>query len=94
MKLTPTQVAEIAHLARLDIAELDVAGYCDTLSKILDFVAQLEQVDADIAPLAHPEAVAQRLRADRVAGVIERERFQQNAPAVDAGVYLVPQVIE
>ena len=94
MKLTPTQVAEIAHLARLDIAELDVAGYCDTLSKILDFVAQLEQVDADIAPLAHPEAVAQRLRADLVAGVIERDRFQQNAPAVDAGVYLVPQVIE
>ena len=94
MKLTAQQVGEIAHLARLEIAELDVAGYCDTLSKILDFVAQLEQVDADIAPLAHPEAVAQRLRADLVAGVIERDRFQQNAPAVDAGVYLVPQVIE
>ena len=94
MKLTAQQVGEIAHLARLDIAELDVAGYCDTLSKILDFVAQLEQVDADIEPMAHPEEVAQRLRADRVAGVIERERFQQNAPAVDAGVYLVPQVIE
>ena len=94
MKLTAQQVGEIAHLARLEIAELDVTGYCDTLSKILDFVAQLEQVDADIAPLAHPEAVAQRLRADLVAGVIERDRFQQNAPAVDAGVYLVPQVIE
>ena len=94
MKLTVQQVGEIAHLARLDIAELDVPGYCDTLSKILDFVAQLEQVSADIEPMAHPEDHAQRLRADQVAGLIDRERFQQNAAAVDAGVYLVPQVIE
>ncbi|MEX0899532.1 MAG: Asp-tRNA(Asn)/Glu-tRNA(Gln) amidotransferase subunit GatC [Gammaproteobacteria bacterium] len=94
MKLTTDEVADIAHLARLDIAAEDVPGYCSTLSSILDFVAQLERVNAEIEPMAHPEDIAQRLRADQITGLIDRDRFQQNAEAVDAGLYLVPQVIE
>jgi aspartyl-tRNA(Asn)/glutamyl-tRNA(Gln) amidotransferase subunit C len=94
MTLTEQQVGDIAHLARLEIAAADIPGYCATLSSILDFVAQLEQVNAEIEPMAHPEDIAQRLRADQVAGLIDRDRFQQNAGAVDAGLYLVPQVME
>ncbi len=94
MKLTIEQVGDIAHLARLEIAAEDIPGYCATLSNILDFVAQLEKVNAETEPMAHPEDIAQRLRADQVAGLIDRERFQRNADAVDAGLYLVPQVIE
>ena len=94
MTLTEQQVGDIAHLARLEIAAADIPSYCTNLSNILDFVAQLERVTAEIEPMAHPEDIAQRLRADQVAGLIDRERFQENAGAVDAGLYLVPQVIE
>lgn len=94
MKLTTEEVLGIAHLARLDIAADAVPGYCENLSRILDFVAQLEQVTADIEPMARPEEATQRLRADRIEGLINRDRFQRNAAATEGGLYLVPKVIE
>ncbi|HLU61097.1 MAG TPA: Asp-tRNA(Asn)/Glu-tRNA(Gln) amidotransferase subunit GatC [Gammaproteobacteria bacterium] len=95
MALKPEDVAAIAHLARLEIRDEDVSSYADNLSRILDFVQQLERADTEgVAPMAHPLAMSQRLRADEVTEQDQRERFQQNAPQVEAGLYLVPKVIE
>jgi aspartyl-tRNA(Asn)/glutamyl-tRNA(Gln) amidotransferase subunit C len=95
LALTEAQVATIAHLARLEIRSEDVSGYCDRLSRILDFVAQLEQVDtSDVPPMTYAENAAQRLRADEPDAAIDRDRLQANASAVEAGLYLVPKVIE
>jgi aspartyl-tRNA(Asn)/glutamyl-tRNA(Gln) amidotransferase subunit C len=44
--------------------------------------------------MAHPLDMSQRLRADAVTEQVERERYQQNAPEVEAGLYLVPKVVE
>ncbi|HEY7753608.1 MAG TPA: Asp-tRNA(Asn)/Glu-tRNA(Gln) amidotransferase subunit GatC, partial [Steroidobacteraceae bacterium] len=40
------------------------------------------------------EGQVQRLREDRVTESDHRDRYQANAPAVEAGLYLVPKVIE
>ena len=45
-------------------------------------------------PLAHPLDAVQRLRADEVTETDQRERFQAHAPQTEAGLYLVPKVIE
>lgn len=95
MALTPEDVKSIAHLARLDIREADIPAYAANLSRILDFVQQLEAANTDdVAPMAHPLDMSQRLRVDEVVEHDQREQFQQNAPQVDAGLYLVPKVIE
>ena len=95
MSLQREDVEKIAHLARLAIDPTDVPEYTRNLSSILDFVDQMEQVDTSgIEPLAHPLEVSQRLRADGVSEVVDRERFQQIAPQVEEGLYLVPKVIE
>jgi len=95
MSLTPDDVKAIARLARLAISEQDIPGYAKTLSSILDFVAQLDKADtARVAPMAHPLDMAQRFRDDAVAGAVERERYQENEPQVEAGLYLVPKVME
>jgi aspartyl-tRNA(Asn)/glutamyl-tRNA(Gln) amidotransferase subunit C len=48
-----------------------------------------------VEPMAHPLAgQVQRLRADEVSAVDEHEKFQRNASKVEAGLYLVPRVIE
>lgn len=95
MSLTPDQVAAIAHLARLRVDEGDIEAFAGSLSGILDFVARLEAADtADVVPMAHPLDMAQRLRADEVTEVVDRDRYQQNAAATDGGLYLVPRVIE
>ena len=47
-----------------------------------------------VTPMAHPLNAMQRLRPDAVTEADERDRYQANAPATSAGLYLVPRVIE
>jgi len=95
MSLSPDEVRHIAHLARLRIEDDDVAEYAQNLSRIVDFVDQLSQADTgDVTPMAHPLDMAQRLREDQVSEEDHRDEYQQNAPATEAGLYLVPRVIE
>ena len=95
MSLDSNDVNKIAHLARLAIDEKDVPGYTSNLSDILNLVEQMNSVDTDnVVPMAHPLDVSQRLREDVVTEEDQRENFQQIAPQVEAGLYLVPKVIE
>ena len=95
MSLDKNDVEKIAHLARLAIAEDDIPGYAGSLSSILELVEQMDAVDTEnVAPMAHPHDVHQRLREDVVTEENQREHFQKNAPEVENGLYLVPQVIE
>ena len=90
------EIVAIAHLARLELAESELASYRESLTRILALVGELDRADtAGIAPMAHPLAgLSQALRPDEVTERDERERFQANAPRVEAGLYIVPKVIE
>lgn len=93
--MTPEDVKGIATLARLAIDEKDISTYADNLSRIIAFVDQLNAADTDaVEPMAHPLEKPQRLRPDEVTARDERSLYQQNAPAVEAGLYTVPRVIE
>ncbi len=96
MTLSRRDVQDIAHLARLEITEAELPVYAGSLSAILAFVEQLSKVATDgVAPMAHPlEGQVQPLREDRVTESDHRDRFQGNAAAVEAGLYLVPKVLE
>nr|VFK37121.1 MAG: aspartyl/glutamyl-tRNA(Asn/Gln) amidotransferase subunit C [Candidatus Kentron sp. SD]VFK41227.1 MAG: aspartyl/glutamyl-tRNA(Asn/Gln) amidotransferase subunit C [Candidatus Kentron sp. SD]VFK78307.1 MAG: aspartyl/glutamyl-tRNA(Asn/Gln) amidotransferase subunit C [Candidatus Kentron sp. SD] len=89
------EVEKIASLARLTIEPENVAHYAQDLSKILALVKQMEKLDtATVAPMAHPLDATQRLRSDIVTETNQRKHFQENAPLVEKGLYLVPKVIE
>lgn len=95
MALTSADIEKIAHLARLAISEQDVKGYAENLSSILQFMEQMNAVvTAGVVPMAHPLDAPQRLRPDEVTEADQRELFQAGAPLVEAGLYLVPKVIE
>jgi len=95
MALTRHEVENIAHLARLRISEDEVPGYVENLSRIIDFVAQLDDAETDkVEPMAHPLHMTQPLRDDVVTEEDQRELFQINAPRTERGLYLVPRVIE
>lgn len=95
MSLNKTDIEKIAHLARLAINETDIPDYARDLSNIFNLVEQLSEADTtDITPMAHPLDAHQRLREDIVTETDQRELFQSIAPKTEAGVYLVPQVIE
>lgn len=95
MDLNKSDVEKIAHLARLEINEADIPLYANNLTNILSFVEQMSAVDTTgVEPMAHPLAASQRLRPDTVTETNQRELFQSIAPQVEAGLYLVPKVIE
>ena len=95
MALEREDVEKIAHLARLAIDDEDIPAYARDLSNILQLVEQMSAVDTKgVTPMAHPLDMHQRLRADEVTETDQRELFLSLAPAVEAGVYLVPKVIE
>jgi aspartyl-tRNA(Asn)/glutamyl-tRNA(Gln) amidotransferase subunit C len=94
--LTPAQVAGIAHLARLSLTAEEAAAYGASLSRIITLVEELERVQtAGVEPMSHPlPGLQARLRPDEVTETDQHERYQQNAPQAEAGLYLVPRVIE
>lgn len=93
--LTDADIKKIARLAKLSITEQDFPGYQQNLSNILNLVEQMNRIDtSQIAPMAHPFSLKQRLRQDKITEINHRELFQELAPAVEAGLYLVPKVIE
>jgi aspartyl-tRNA(Asn)/glutamyl-tRNA(Gln) amidotransferase subunit C len=95
MSLTKDQVRHIAMLARLELEEGEADDVVDKLSRIVDFVDQLQAASTDdVLPMAHPLDMSQRLRADDVTEPDARDFYQENAPSTEGGYYLVPKVIE
>jgi aspartyl-tRNA(Asn)/glutamyl-tRNA(Gln) amidotransferase subunit C len=95
VSLTKDQVQHIAVLARLKLDDAEFDDVVDKLSRIVDFVDQLQAAPTDdVLPMAHPLNMSQRFRVDEITEANERDELQKNAPSVESGYYLVPKVIE
>ena len=95
MSLSLEQVQRIAHLARIEISEAEARTTQDRLNGIFALIEQMQAVDTDgVEPMAHAQDLAQRLREDAVTESDRRAAFQAVAPETEAGLYLVPKVIE
>jgi aspartyl-tRNA(Asn)/glutamyl-tRNA(Gln) amidotransferase subunit C len=95
MALSKCDVEHIAHLARLEVSDDEIADYVDKLSSIINLVAKLSELDtSNVLPMAHPLDMSQRLRPDEVTETNQRDLYQRNAQAVGRGFYRVPKVIE
>ncbi|MDP2135611.1 MAG: Asp-tRNA(Asn)/Glu-tRNA(Gln) amidotransferase subunit GatC [Sulfuritalea sp.] len=95
MSLTPEDVARIALLSRIELSAAEREGTRDQLNGIFGFIEQLQAVDTTgIDPMAHAVDVVQRLRPDVVTETDHRAEFQAVAPETEAGLYLVPRVVE
>jgi aspartyl-tRNA(Asn)/glutamyl-tRNA(Gln) amidotransferase subunit C len=95
MSLSLEQVQRIAHLARIEISEAEARTTQDHLNGIFALIEQMQAVGtAGVEPMAHAQDLAQRLREDAVTESDRRAAFQAVAPETEAGLYLVPKVIE
>ncbi|TLY51058.1 MAG: Asp-tRNA(Asn)/Glu-tRNA(Gln) amidotransferase subunit GatC [Gammaproteobacteria bacterium] len=95
MSIDTVAVRHIARLARIAIADAEVAPLAQELSRVLDLADQLAAADiANVAPLAHPHEHTLAWRADVVTEGDRADAFLALAPDARAGLYLVPKVIE
>ncbi|EAR08659.1 Asp-tRNA(Asn)/Glu-tRNA(Gln) amidotransferase subunit GatC [Reinekea blandensis] len=95
MSLDRSQVETVAKLARLKVEDQELDNYVNSLNSILDLADQLQAVDTEgVEPLANPLDATARLRPDTVTETNQREKLQKNAPQAEAGLFLVPKVID
>jgi aspartyl-tRNA(Asn)/glutamyl-tRNA(Gln) amidotransferase subunit C len=95
MSLELKDVTHIADLARIEISALEAQATLEQLTSIFALIEEMQTVDTTgVEPMSHGIEVNQRLREDRVTETNHREANQAPAPQVEAGLYLVPKVIE
>lgn len=95
MSVTPDDVRHIASLARLRFTEAEQERLAGELSRILDYVALLDELDtADVPPMAHVFDAPAVVRPDRAEQRITRDEALTHAPDTDGTYFRVPKVIE
>ena len=95
MSLEQGDIAKLARLARIRISEESSEELRQRISDILGMIDTMQAVNTDaVDPMANPHDATQRLRADVVTEVDQRDNFQRIAPATEDGLYLVPKVID
>lgn len=95
MALSLDEVRRAAMLARIEVSQAEVDAVQKKLNGIFAMIEQMQAVDTqNVAPMAHAQDLILRLREDVVTEHDQRALFQSVAPQVEAGLYLVPKVIE
>ena len=95
MSVTVEEVRHIARLARLRLTEVEEVGMADQLSKILDYIEQLNELDTSgVEPMSHVLDLVNATRDDIVEQRISHEDALRNAPAADSDYFRVPRFVE
>jgi aspartyl-tRNA(Asn)/glutamyl-tRNA(Gln) amidotransferase subunit C len=95
MSLVLEDVKRVANLARIEISDEEARTTLVQLTGIFHLIEQMQAVNTStIVPMSHAQDVVQRLRMDVVTESDQHELFQSLASQVEAGLYLVPKVIE
>jgi len=88
-------INHLSRLAQLALTDAEREQVLADLERIMNMVDQMQATDTDgVEPLAHPLDADQRLRPDAITEQVDRDLYQQGAPATRDGLYLVPRVVE
>ncbi|MDO8498335.1 MAG: Asp-tRNA(Asn)/Glu-tRNA(Gln) amidotransferase subunit GatC [bacterium] len=95
MKLTADQVKKVAKLANLPLSDEEIEKYSGQLSKILDYIDQLNSADtSEVEPTFNVTGLSNVLREDKVGESLPQEEALQNASQVKDGFFVTKGVFE
>ncbi len=95
MKIDRETVRKIAHLARLEFDEQAEDQIKDSMTEILDWVEQLNEVDTtDIQPLTNMSLEVNKFREDHIGEHLSHQSGLLNAPKKDQHYFRVPKVLD
>ncbi len=95
MSVDAATVRRIAQLARIAVAETEVAHLQGELNAMLAFVEQLSEVDVDgVEPMTSVMPMEMKKRPDLVNDGEIADDVVKNAPATEDHFFLVPKVVE
>jgi aspartyl-tRNA(Asn)/glutamyl-tRNA(Gln) amidotransferase subunit C len=95
MSVDAKTVRRIAHLARIAVADEEVANLQSELNAMLAFVEQLSEVDvAGVEPMTSVTPMELKQRDDKVTDGSIPDDILRNAPATENHFFVVPKVVE
>lgn len=95
MKLTKDQVKHVAKLANLPLTEEEEEKYAEQLSKVLEYVDQLNKVDtSDVEPTFNVSGLNNVFREDETSACLSQEEALSNAPRKKDGMFETKGVFE
>jgi aspartyl-tRNA(Asn)/glutamyl-tRNA(Gln) amidotransferase subunit C len=95
MSVDRATVRRIARLARLAVTEAEEARLEKEVSGILDWVAQLDEIDTSaVPPMTRVASMTMKMRKDGVTDGFCAADILKNAPEVDDGYFVVPKIVE
>lgn len=93
--LSHEEVEKVSLLARLKLTEDEIETFRTQLSRVLEYVDILNEVDTeDVEPMVHAVEIANVFRGDEVQESLPRQRALANAPKTDGQCFLVPQILD
>jgi aspartyl-tRNA(Asn)/glutamyl-tRNA(Gln) amidotransferase subunit C len=94
-KTVGIDVAYVAHLARLDLNDREIAVLQPQMDEIVGFVKKIDELDvSEVEPTAHAVPVVNVLRDDEPKAVFDHDRMMANAPHEADGLFVVPKILE
>ena len=94
MAVDKETVRRVAALARLGVADDRLDALTGEIDRILDWVAELDELDTEgVRPMTAAPAAPHQRRDEVTEGGIA-DRVLANAPQVRAGMFAVPRVVE
>lgn len=95
MAVDADTVRKIAFLSRLKVDDDKIKDTEDEFNKILDWVAQLNEVDtSSVEALESVNDTNLILREDNITAGNQRDEILDNAPMSEYGYFVVPKVVE
>ena len=95
MKIDKNTTLKIANLSRIQINEKEIDELSKQLSKILDWVEQLNEVNTDnVEPLSNISSSELPMRKDVVNKEDNSKKILANTPEQVENYFVVPKVVE
>ena len=95
MKITQEEVTHVANLSKLKFSKEDTAAFATTLSKIVDMVELLSEVDTTgVVPTTTMADRKTVLRADVAEEGTDRDLLFKNVPEKDNYYIKVPAILD
>ena len=90
-----SDVRKVASLARLALTDEELQSSGQQLTRILEYVQLLDEVDiSSTQPMTHPVPAENVFRADEMLPSLPREAALSNAPKSDGQFFSVPKILE
>ncbi len=95
MKITHSDVENVALLSRLEISEAEIGMYTKHFNAFLEYADVLQKIDTEgVKVTAHVLPLHNVFRKDEVRPTLNREAALANAPQKEDGYFKVPKIVE